>query len=90
MQALQGQQIQNPNPKAKQKSQKNLLSYEKYAEGFVNGWNDGYLFQCNNLCVPPVAPLTPVPANGYYTYGYGYNIGFSWGIEQRKIDNDEW
>ena len=54
--------------------------------GFCSGYKDGYAagwcYQ-ENLCLPPLAPLCPLPRIGENGYQDGYNRGFMDGLHAR-------
>ena len=64
------------------------LSYSQssFADGYKDGYKKGYCLE-DIGCVPPIAPIAPIPAPGYSTYSDGYARGVQAGQNQRQTKN---
>lgn len=70
-----------------------LFYYSQAQSGFTNGFNDGYKkgYCLNNFsCVPPIPPVTPIPAVGesYDSYEDGYGRGFQMGLDASRSNGN--
>ena len=61
------------------------LSYSQssFADGYKDGFKKGYCLE-DIGCVPPVAPVAPIPAAGFSTYSDGYARGVQAGQSKRQ------
>lgn len=58
--------------------------YDNFCDGFELGWQNGYCFEMEMMCIPPIPPICPLPL--YYednTFQGGYNRGFAMGLSER-------
>ena len=63
------------------------LSYSQssFADGYKDGYKKGYCLE-DIGCVPPIAPIAPIPAAGFSTYSDGYARGVQAGQNKRQSD----
>ena len=52
-----------------------------FCEGWENGYKSGYCYG-ETYCIPPIAPICPIPRIGEDSYQGGYNRGFVAGINE--------
>lgn len=61
-------------------------SLTEYAEGFDDGFAEGWRDVKGSLSLAPLPPLPPLPQAGRVTYRDGYNAGFKQG-RRRALNN---
>jgi len=54
-----------------------------FCSGYQNGYAAGWCYQ-DNFCIPPIAPLCPIPRIGENGYQDGYNRGLVDGMQARS------
>ncbi len=62
-----------------------LYSQSSFSDGYAEGYKKGYCLE-DITCVPPIAPIAPIPAPGYSTYSDGYARGVQAGQSKRQSD----
>ena len=60
-------------------------SQSSFSDGYEEGYKKGYCLE-DITCVPPIAPIAPIPAPGYSTYSDGYARGVQAGQSKRQSD----
>lgn len=57
-----------------------------FDKGFQSGYKNGYCYNQNISCIPPIPPITPIPRIGEDLNNYqdGYNRGFETGLSKQK------
>lgn len=61
----------------------NINAQSDFSKGWSLGYEEGYCYNKYG-CVPPVTPVSPVPAPGQDNYKGGYNAGFIKGQNDKK------
>ena len=61
----------------------NAQSGYTFCDGWKAGYEAGYCYN-DYYCIPPIAPLCPLPHVGMNTYEHGYNRGFLLGFGHRQ------
>jgi hypothetical protein len=62
------------------------FSQSQFDNGFKEGFDNGYCYNQGNSCIPPIAPIAPIPTYNESSNNYkdGYNRGFEIGYNMQK------